>query len=84
MRDSILALNSFTGTDGIEFNFFRFDFWMVDKLETLKDFHMQKSTWSNLSEWRFAVLIAMANPFGVFLEVWGQLDLGRKCTTGRL
>ena len=57
---------------------------MVDKLETLKDFHMQKSTWSNLSEWRFAVLIAMANPFGVFLEVWGQLDLGRKCTTGRL
>ena len=62
LRDSVLALNLFTGTDGIESNFFRFHFWVVHKLETLKDFNMQKSTWSNLSEWRFAVLIAMANP----------------------
>ena len=66
LRDSILALNSFTGTDGAESNFFRFDFWMVDKLKTLKDFHMWKSTWSNLSEFRFAVLIAMANPLEYF------------------
>ena len=48
---------------------------MVDKLETLKDFHMQKSTLSNLSEWRFAVLIAMANPLEYFLKYRGNLIL---------
>ena len=36
---------------------------------------MQKSTWSNFSAWRFAVLIAMANPLEYFLEYGGNLIL---------
>ena len=75
MRDSILALDSISGTDGTESNFFRLDFWMVDKLDTLKDFHLWKSTWPNLSGWRFAALIAMANPLNYFLKYGGSLIL---------
>ena len=77
MRDSILGLNSFTGTDGAESNFFRFDFdfWKVDKLETLKDFYMQKSTWLDLLGWRPAAIKAMANPLEYFLKYGGNLIL---------
>ena len=71
-------------TDRAESNFFRFDFWMADKLNSLKDFHMQKSTWPYLSGWGFAALIVMANPLEHFLKYGGNLNLGRKCITGRL
>ena len=80
----MLALNLFMGTDGAESNFFRFYFWMVNKLETLKDFHMQKSTCSMLSGVEICCLNSCGKSFGVFLKVWGLLDIGRKCTTGRL
>ena len=49
---------------------------MVDKLDTLKDFHMWKPMGQNVLGWRFAALITMANPLGVFLiKVWGNLIL---------
>ena len=75
LRDSILTLHSFTGTDWVESSFLRFDFWMVDKLDTLKAFDMWKSTWLNLSGWRFAALIDMANPLEYFLRYRGNLIL---------
>ena len=82
MRDLILALDSFTRTDGAESNFFRFDFWMVDKLDTLKDFHICKSTWPNLSRQRFAALIGMANSLEYFLKDGSNLILAENALQG--
>ena len=36
---------------------------------------MWKSTWPNLSGWRFAALIGMANPLEYFLKYGGNLIL---------
>ena len=48
---------------------------MLDKLDTLKDFHMQKSMGLKVMEWRFAALIAVSYPLEYCLKYGDNLNL---------